>query len=785
MKFISLFARFAALFSLNLLVVLPGLCQNQSSANTVKLGEFHRQSLSCLVRTRGGNALLRAGRKIRFSKIISQLDAKLRLTLRLAANSKRPKSLLGAAQRLRLLRRELRKCQSHTAPYNGASVGSSSSAKSNQKDASNSSSSVGSSSSESLVLSESSMSNASVVVCGNDLFETGEVCECGADGICGTTDDSLQGRTCASLGFISGTLACSSTCRRLDTSNCVLPPAVYLYVDNDGGDGLQSGCSDNFSRTENSAAKPFCTIQKAADLTIPGDTVLVRGGIYSGYGAPLADNHNAVFLIRRSGVTGLPITYKNYGGERVIIDAKAQTVNAIEVGHYNAGISVHDIVLDGFEATRARGDGVFLFKPEEVIVRNCQAYQNNALFWSLHLGNSYAAGIASIGGRGLTVERCRVFQNGNGISFWEEDMSSVTPVGARDSVIKDNFIYGNSWAGNYNDAAGLGSRFGEDLLIQGNVMWDNPDGGLAGLGVVNSKFIGNAAIYNWQPGGNNYGWKPCVRGGGGNLLAFNVLAYNGGNGIDLATGIGDLVINNTVFRNGEFATVGAWGILAEGWDSLLFNNISHSNWLAATGTIPRDLGAGKPWVIYKGSDYNLFGSVYWGFNPSQGRYDLTGAGDIELHSFLADPELNSPGFPVLSYDPSANPDPTRLIHPEQVFADANHDGVVTIEEARADIANHFMPHSSSAAKNAGLSLGSIQTAALAAIPELITVANNQIQAWQSRTDAYAMQAKNAWNQIVIKLNQPDHAGYADLTNLSDFAGNPVPLDQELSIGAVQ
>ena len=50
-------------------------------------------------------------------------------------------------------------------------------------------------------------------VCGNGVKDTGEVCD-GTD---------LNGATCASLGFVSGALACSSSCQSFDTSGCVAP----------------------------------------------------------------------------------------------------------------------------------------------------------------------------------------------------------------------------------------------------------------------------------------------------------------------------------------------------------------------------------------------------------------------------------------------------------------------------------------------------------------------------------------------------------------------------------
>jgi len=60
--------------------------------------------------------------------------------------------------------------------------------------------------------------------CGNGIIDTNdnEVCECGDDGICGTSDDELNNETCASLNYDSGELYCNSGCTSFNTSMCVV-----------------------------------------------------------------------------------------------------------------------------------------------------------------------------------------------------------------------------------------------------------------------------------------------------------------------------------------------------------------------------------------------------------------------------------------------------------------------------------------------------------------------------------------------------------------------------------
>ncbi|HEV8322591.1 MAG TPA: DUF4215 domain-containing protein [Myxococcota bacterium] len=51
------------------------------------------------------------------------------------------------------------------------------------------------------------------IVCGNDVAQTGEMCD-GTD---------LSGESCATQGFVSGTLVCNATCDGFDTSACMGP----------------------------------------------------------------------------------------------------------------------------------------------------------------------------------------------------------------------------------------------------------------------------------------------------------------------------------------------------------------------------------------------------------------------------------------------------------------------------------------------------------------------------------------------------------------------------------
>ena len=92
--------------------------------------------------------------------------------------------------------------------------------------------------------------------------------------------------------------------------------AVEYYVSPTGNDNLNDG---------RSIAKPFGTIQHAADLTIPGDVVNVMNGIYQ---AP-ADLANFV-EITRAGKPNAWITYRALPGHKPKLQTKGWQVFAIK-----------------------------------------------------------------------------------------------------------------------------------------------------------------------------------------------------------------------------------------------------------------------------------------------------------------------------------------------------------------------------------------------------------------------------------------------------------------------
>jgi hypothetical protein len=100
------------------------------------------------------------------------------------------------------------------------------------------------------------------------------------------------------------------------------------YVATNGVDEPQNG----------TLAAPFASLQYAASVAKPGDTVLVRGGAY-----------NKLFTLKtaNSGTLTAPITYAAYGAETPIIDGTKLTIPGGQNGLVTLD-GVSDVIIEGF-----------------------------------------------------------------------------------------------------------------------------------------------------------------------------------------------------------------------------------------------------------------------------------------------------------------------------------------------------------------------------------------------------------------------------------------------------
>src|SRR5262245_52309147 len=132
--------------------------------------------------------------------------------------------------------------------------------------------------------------------------------------------------------------------------------AADFWVKNGGSDAA-SGLSP---------ASAWATLNHAADVVNPGDTIHVLDGSYQG------------FDLRRSGTAGNPITFVADGSSVLITGDNGTTPDGINVEN-----AAH-VVIDGFTVNDRTRAGIRVAVSQFVTVRNCHCGHNGR--WGIFSG---------------------------------------------------------------------------------------------------------------------------------------------------------------------------------------------------------------------------------------------------------------------------------------------------------------------------------------------------------------------------------------------------------------
>lgn len=270
--------------------------------------------------------------------------------------------------------------------------------------------------------------------------------------------------------------------------------AATYYVATTGNDGAAG-----------TIGAPWLTIQKAANTVVAGDTVNIRGGVYSGYWSSSAN-----------GTAANRIAFQSYPGETAIIDGSSHSKD------------------DGSFMVRINGDYTTIKNLE---MRN--AGNQSLIFWN---------------GADFGVADANTIHDGyrNGINFYRNHFGLAT-----NNVVYNMYDF-NQGGGNADcidtsdDGAGTG---GGNHTFSYNVVHDCSDDGLDGWGSTGNTFIGNISYHNGYipatstPAGDGNGYKLGGNGGGGHTLIGNVAWGNRQRGFDENGGANNRLYNNTAINN--------------------------------------------------------------------------------------------------------------------------------------------------------------------------------------------------------------------------------------------
>jgi parallel beta-helix repeat protein len=317
--------------------------------------------------------------------------------------------------------------------------------------------------------------------------------------------------------------ACGTDSDSSASSPTPLAPLRELFVA-PGGDDAGNG----------SAAQPWASLQHAADLVEPGDTVRVVEGNYIGG-----------FVIERSGTADKPITFTAAEGATPTI----QIVEAFNEGLVVRGASY--LTINGFEFAYAApgadtADGeryengiVVTDAPGPVLSHHVTITNNNVHGFP-------GGGIGAVLADYLTIEGNTVWDNARWSKFQASGISLYQTVDFDDASRTHNVIRANRVFGNENRVPNESG-----IITDGNcIIIDDSR--------QTQKFLDNTTRY-----------PPAS---GQTLVENNVCSNNGGRGVHVFLSDNVLARHNTLYQNQQTPTINDGELTAGESGNVRFEN---------------------------------------------------------------------------------------------------------------------------------------------------------------------------------------------------------------------
>ena len=251
------------------------------------------------------------------------------------------------------------------------------------------------------------------------------------------------------------------------TTFCGMLLSLALFAEVNAETFFVSESGDN-SWPGTSADSAFATLQHAADICVPGDSILALNGNYAG------------FDLRSGGSESEPIVFTTTGGGVWIDQENPVTDDGIHV-------EVADwVVIDGFNLSGLARNGIRVALSDHVTVRNC------------FCENCYERGIFTGFAEWITIE-------------YNECTGSIDEHGIYHSnsgdhpVIRYNSCHHNNGCGIHmnGDQSSGGDGIISDADVYGNIVYENGNAGGSAIncdGVVESRIFNNLLYMNHSSG---------------------------------------------------------------------------------------------------------------------------------------------------------------------------------------------------------------------------------------------------------------------------------------------
>ena len=305
------------------------------------------------------------------------------------------------------------------------------------------------------------------------------------------TDTTSAGTSSASSPFVVG----------VSSTN---PDPVTYYVSSEIG-------SDNNVGTSESA--PLATLQAAANLVQPGDTVEVMNGTYTGN----APGGGDVLDITTSGTASAPITFEAAPGQTPVINSSGGW-NAINIEASYIVVSGFTVVGDAANYTLSQalagystgnanldGNGIAINPTSSVPVPNHITIENNTV------DNEPGGGIYTEGADYVQILNNDVYDNAHWSAYGNSGISvststnSDTNAGVHD-VVSGNTVFGNAQevpttgGSTITDGEGIildtNPGFVGEILVENNTVYNNGSSGIESFDTNNAVITANTVYGN-------------------------------------------------------------------------------------------------------------------------------------------------------------------------------------------------------------------------------------------------------------------------------------------------
>lgn len=313
--------------------------------------------------------------------------------------------------------------------------------------------------------------------------------------------------------------------------------------------------------------QPFKTFKQAIGLLQPGDTLYVRGGLYT-------ERMDFQSPVRKTGTANAWITVAGYRGETVTLqfaDTATNSYGPIKIRGASAYFIFENLVLDGVNGSDGSfwqirdGNHDFIlrnleiknFKGSNLIISghnvqviNCKIHDSTPVTTARRYGIYFSKG------DNVVIEGNEIYnQPGGGIHGF--------PGPINNAIIRNNIIHHNNWMANSN--------------VPGILIFADIDYTQYGPGVIDNVQVYNNLVYSNcvnQPEGSKSCGGIQAANGAKNVKIWNNTVYgNKGYGISVAAGsngpaVNTVVQNNIVFDNAKGQIVNA------GVDSVITHNLT-------------------------------------------------------------------------------------------------------------------------------------------------------------------------------------------------------------------